>query len=164
MYVFFAAVGGISRGEVLWPTIVVAVLAVLFLVRSLAVRHELAAGGGHMTARAVNSLGERRGLLSSRFERLALGPLLRGRSGEVGRCNAQVVIERPIDEALAAAGADHRTLQARGELGKHLLGAEHPAELPLVPVDELGVVRSAASRSCWPSTTARSSSPSLMPK
>ena len=61
MYVFFAAVGGISRGEVLWPTIVVAVLAVLFLVRSLVVRHELAAGGGHMTARAVNSLRERRG-------------------------------------------------------------------------------------------------------
>jgi hypothetical protein len=50
------------------------------------------------------------------------------------------VIERPVDEALAAAGADHGTLQARGELGKRLLGSEHPAELPLVPVDELGVV------------------------
>ncbi len=31
MYVFFAALGGISPSEVLWPTIVVAVLAVLFL-------------------------------------------------------------------------------------------------------------------------------------
>jgi hypothetical protein len=61
MYVFFTALGGISPSEVLWPTIVVAVLAVLFLVRSMIVRHELAAGGGHTTARAVNSLRERRG-------------------------------------------------------------------------------------------------------
>jgi hypothetical protein len=61
MYVFFAALGGISPGDVLWPTIVVAVLAVLFLIRSLVVRHELAAGGGHATSRAVNSLRERRG-------------------------------------------------------------------------------------------------------
>jgi hypothetical protein len=61
MYVFFAALGGISPSEVLWPTIVVAVLAVLFLIRSLVVRHELGAGGGHTTARAVNSLRERRG-------------------------------------------------------------------------------------------------------
>jgi hypothetical protein len=61
MYVFFAALGGISPSEVIWPTIVVAVLAVLFLVRSMVVRHELSAGGGHTTARAVNSLRERRG-------------------------------------------------------------------------------------------------------
>jgi hypothetical protein len=61
MYVFFASLGGISPGEVVWPTIVVVVLAVLFLVRSMVVRHELAAGGGHTTARAVNSLRERRG-------------------------------------------------------------------------------------------------------
>jgi hypothetical protein len=37
------------------------VLAVLFAVRSLVVRHELDGGGGHTTARAVNSLRERRG-------------------------------------------------------------------------------------------------------
>ena len=61
MYVFFAALGGISPSEVIWPTIVVAVLALLFLARSMVVRHELAAGGGHTTARAVNSLRERRG-------------------------------------------------------------------------------------------------------
>ena len=61
MFVFFAALGGVSPSEVLWPTIVVGVLAVLFLVRSLVVRHELAAGGGHTTGRAVNSLRERRG-------------------------------------------------------------------------------------------------------
>jgi hypothetical protein len=40
---------------------VVGVLAVLFLVRSMVVRHELAAGGAHTTSRAVNSLRERRG-------------------------------------------------------------------------------------------------------
>ncbi len=61
MYVFFTALGGISPSDVLWPTIVVAVLAVLFLVRSFVVRRELAAGGSHSTARAVNSLRERRG-------------------------------------------------------------------------------------------------------
>jgi tetrahydromethanopterin S-methyltransferase subunit C len=61
VYVFFAALGGISPSEVLWPTIVVGVLALLFAVRSLVVRHELGAGGGHTTARAVNSLRERRG-------------------------------------------------------------------------------------------------------
>ena len=61
MYVFFAALGGISPTEVIWPTIVVGVLALLFAVRSLIVRHELEAGGGHTTARAVNSLRERRG-------------------------------------------------------------------------------------------------------
>ena len=61
IYVFFAALGGISPSEVIWPTIVVGVLAVLFFVRSLVVRPELGAGGGHSTARAVNSLRERRG-------------------------------------------------------------------------------------------------------
>ena len=60
MYVFFAALGGISPSEVLWPTIVVGVLAVLFAVRSLVVRHELGSRGG-ATARSVNSLRERRG-------------------------------------------------------------------------------------------------------
>jgi hypothetical protein len=61
MYVFFAALGGISPSEVLWPTIVVAVLAVLFAVRALVVRHELGESGSHMTMRSVNSLRERRG-------------------------------------------------------------------------------------------------------
>jgi tetrahydromethanopterin S-methyltransferase subunit C len=61
MYIFFASLGGISPSEVLWPTIVVGVLALLFLIRSMVVRHELAAGGAHTTARAVNSLRERRG-------------------------------------------------------------------------------------------------------
>jgi hypothetical protein len=61
IYVFFAALGGISPSEVLWPTIVVGVLALLFVVRSLVVRRELGVGGRHTTARSVNSLRERRG-------------------------------------------------------------------------------------------------------
>jgi hypothetical protein len=61
MYVFFAALGGISPSEVLWPTIVVGALAILFAVRSLVVRHELGARGSQTTLRSVNSLRERRG-------------------------------------------------------------------------------------------------------
>jgi hypothetical protein len=61
MYVFFAALGGISPSEVLWPTIVVGALALLFAVRSLVVRHELGARGSQTTLRSVNSLRERRG-------------------------------------------------------------------------------------------------------
>jgi len=61
MYVFFAALGGISPSEVIWPTIVVGVLAVLFLARSLFVRHELGEHGNQAMLRSVNSLRERRG-------------------------------------------------------------------------------------------------------
>ena len=42
-------------------TIVIGVLALLFLVRSLVVRHELGARGSQATLRSVNSLRERRG-------------------------------------------------------------------------------------------------------
>ena len=61
MYAFFAALGGISPSEVIWPTIVVGLLAVLFAVRSLVVRHELGARGSQATMRSVNALRERRG-------------------------------------------------------------------------------------------------------
>jgi hypothetical protein len=61
MFVFFAALGDVSPGEVLWPTIVVGALAVLFAVRSLVVRHELGEHGNRNMLREVNSLRERRG-------------------------------------------------------------------------------------------------------
>jgi hypothetical protein len=61
MFVFFAALAGVSPSEVVWPTIVVGVLALLLLVRFLVVRHELGSGGTHLTARSVNALRERRG-------------------------------------------------------------------------------------------------------
>jgi hypothetical protein len=61
MFVFFAALGGVTPGEVLLPSIVVGALALLFAVRALVARHELGEGGSHTTARAVNSLRERRG-------------------------------------------------------------------------------------------------------
>src|SRR3954452_10232602 len=56
---------------------------------------------------------------------------------EVRRRDPQVVPERPVDEALAAAGANHRALDAGGELREQLLCAQHPAELQLVLVHEL---------------------------
>jgi hypothetical protein len=61
IFVFFATLGGVAPGEVLWPTIVVGVLAVLLAVRSLVVRHELGARGSQATMRSVNALRERRG-------------------------------------------------------------------------------------------------------
>jgi tetrahydromethanopterin S-methyltransferase subunit E len=61
MFVFFAALAGVSPSEVVWPTIVVGVLALLMLVRSLLVRHELGARGSQTTLRSVNALRERRG-------------------------------------------------------------------------------------------------------
>jgi hypothetical protein len=61
MFVFFAALGEVSPGEVLWPTIVVGVLALLFAVRSLIVRHELGERGNRNMLREVNHLRERRG-------------------------------------------------------------------------------------------------------
>ncbi len=61
MFVFFTTLGGVDPGEVTTLTIVVGVLALLFLVRSLLVRRELGARGSPTTLRSVNSLRERRG-------------------------------------------------------------------------------------------------------
>jgi hypothetical protein len=61
MFVFFAALGQVSPGEVLWPTIVIGALCVLFAVRSLIVRHKLGEHGNRSMLRQVNSLRERRG-------------------------------------------------------------------------------------------------------
>jgi hypothetical protein len=61
MFVFFAALAGVSPSEVVWPTIVVGVLALLFAVRALVVRHELGGRGSQATLRSVNALRERRG-------------------------------------------------------------------------------------------------------
>ena len=61
MFVFFAALGAVSPGEVLLPTIVVGVLALLFALRSLIVRHELGEHGNRNMLREINHLRERRG-------------------------------------------------------------------------------------------------------
>jgi tetrahydromethanopterin S-methyltransferase subunit E len=61
MFVFFATLGGVGPGEARWATIVVGVLALLFAVRSMFVRHELGARGSQATLRSVNALRERRG-------------------------------------------------------------------------------------------------------
>jgi hypothetical protein len=56
-----ASGAAISPGEVLVPTIVVGVLALVFVVRSLIVRHELGEHGNQTMLRSVNRLRERRG-------------------------------------------------------------------------------------------------------
>jgi hypothetical protein len=61
LFVFFAALAGVAPSEVVWPTIVVGTLALLLMLRSLVVRHELGARGSQATLRSVNALRERRG-------------------------------------------------------------------------------------------------------
>jgi hypothetical protein len=61
LFVFFAALGAVSPGEVLLPTVVAGALTVLFALRSLIVRHELGENGNRNMLRSVNSLRERRG-------------------------------------------------------------------------------------------------------
>jgi hypothetical protein len=61
MFVFFATLAGIAPSDVLWPSIVVAALAVLSTVRALIVRHGLGENGNRNMLRSVNSLRERRG-------------------------------------------------------------------------------------------------------
>jgi uncharacterized membrane protein YdbT with pleckstrin-like domain len=61
MFVFFAVLGGVAPNEVVWPTVVVATLALLFTVRSMVVRHRLGEHGNIDMLRSINSLRERRG-------------------------------------------------------------------------------------------------------
>jgi hypothetical protein len=61
MFVFFAVLGGVAPSEVVWPTVVVATLALLFTVRSMIVRHNLGEHGNVDMFRSINSLRERRG-------------------------------------------------------------------------------------------------------
>ena len=64
LFVFFSVLGQVSPSEVLWPLIVVAALALLFMVRSLIVRHELGENGNRNMLRSVNNLRERRAMRS----------------------------------------------------------------------------------------------------
>jgi 4-hydroxybenzoate polyprenyltransferase len=61
LFVFFSALGAVSPSEVLLPSIVCAALALLLMVRSLIVRHELGEKGNRNVLRSVHSLRERRG-------------------------------------------------------------------------------------------------------
>ena len=63
------------------------------------------------------------------------------RRGELRRRDPQVVAEGPVDEPLVAEHADQRAEQARRDPRHQPLHAQHPAELPLVRVVELGVAR-----------------------
>ncbi|TMK73063.1 MAG: hypothetical protein E6G49_05880 [Actinobacteria bacterium] len=62
MYVFFVVVASIPPAQVAAVTVVVAILSLLFLIRSIRVASELAARGGNpYLRRALNHARERRG-------------------------------------------------------------------------------------------------------
>jgi fatty acid desaturase len=61
LFAFFSVLGAISPGEAIVPAVVVGVMALLFTVRALIVRHELGEHGNQAMLRSVNSLRERRG-------------------------------------------------------------------------------------------------------
>jgi membrane protein implicated in regulation of membrane protease activity len=62
MYVFFVVIASIPPAQVAAVTVVVAILAVLFLIRSMRVRSELAKRGGDSSLRReLNRARERRG-------------------------------------------------------------------------------------------------------
>jgi tetrahydromethanopterin S-methyltransferase subunit C len=61
LFGFFAILGLFSPTEVLWLSIAVGVLAILFMIRSLWVRRHLGTHGNHDLFRSVNRLRERRG-------------------------------------------------------------------------------------------------------
>jgi hypothetical protein len=61
LFVFFSALGEVSPGDVLWPTIVVGVFAALFVGHSLWVRHHLREHGNQDMFRTASALRERRG-------------------------------------------------------------------------------------------------------
>jgi tetrahydromethanopterin S-methyltransferase subunit C len=61
LFGFFAVLGLFSPAEVLWLSIAVGVLAILFMIYSLRVRRHLGTHGNHRMFRSVNRLRERRG-------------------------------------------------------------------------------------------------------
>ena len=61
LFVFFAALGAFSIGDMAVPLIVVGVLGLVFAARALYVRRKLGEHGNREMLRQVNSLRERRG-------------------------------------------------------------------------------------------------------
>jgi hypothetical protein len=62
LFAFFAVMGGFAPGDVLWLTLIVAFLAVLFAIHQLRVAHELREHGDEDPAvREVQRIRERRG-------------------------------------------------------------------------------------------------------
>jgi len=61
LFGFFAVMGGFSPGDVLWLTLIVAFLAVLFVIHQMRVSHELSEHGNEPILREVQRIRERRG-------------------------------------------------------------------------------------------------------
>jgi uncharacterized membrane protein len=61
LFGFFVVMGGFSPGDVLWLTLIVAVLAVMVVIHQVRVSHELHEHGGDSMTREVQRIRERRG-------------------------------------------------------------------------------------------------------
>jgi hypothetical protein len=61
LFAFFAAIGGFSLGDVIWLTVAVCALAVVFTVHAIRVGIFLRGARTGETIRALNGLRERRG-------------------------------------------------------------------------------------------------------
>jgi amino acid transporter len=61
LFAFFAALGMFSPGDVAWLTAGVALVAILFGIRSLIMRRQLGTHGNQDLFRSLNHLRERRG-------------------------------------------------------------------------------------------------------
>ncbi|HEX3562286.1 MAG TPA: hypothetical protein VHU24_05560 [Solirubrobacterales bacterium] len=61
LFGFFVVMGGFSPGDVLWLTLIVAVLAVMFVIHQVRVSHELREHRGDSMTREVQQIRERRG-------------------------------------------------------------------------------------------------------
>ena len=60
LFVFFAALGGISPGDVAWLTAIVVVMAIAFAIHSYRLRRQIAAGDPGLS-KAQQEMRERRG-------------------------------------------------------------------------------------------------------
>lgn len=61
LFAFFAAIGGFSPADVIWLSILVAVLAIAFTIRAIRVGHVLRGPRSDESQRVLNDLRERRG-------------------------------------------------------------------------------------------------------
>lgn len=61
LFLFFAALGLFSPADVIWLSVAVVVVAVLFGVRSLLMRRHLGTHGNQELFRSLNTFRERRG-------------------------------------------------------------------------------------------------------
>ena len=61
LFAFFAVMGGFAPGDVLWLTVIVAFLAVMFVIHQVRVSHEISDHGDDSIIQEVQRIRERRG-------------------------------------------------------------------------------------------------------